>query len=72
MSYSNDINEFITYVYANRIIKNIPESIINEILILKLENSKIFESVSELIKNFNYSVDMYFKILEIKINNKPK
>ena len=72
LSYSNDINEFITYVYANRIIKNIPESIINEILILKLENSKIFESVSELIKNFNYSVDMYFKILEIKINNKPK
>ena len=70
LSYSNDINEFITYVYANRIIKNIPESIINKILILKLENSKIFERVSELIKTFNFSVEMYFKILEIKINNK--
>ena len=72
LSYSNDINEFITYVYANRIIKNIPEYIINQILILKLENSKIFEKVSDLIQIFNYSVEMYFKILEIKINNKPK
>ena len=71
LKHSNKISDFVTYIYKNRFIFNISDSIINKILIIKSENSKIFMQMQTAFNDFIYIFNLYMKKLALisQINN---
>ena len=65
LKHSNKISNFVTYIYKNRFIFNISDSIINKILIIKSENSKIFMQMQTAFNDFIYTFNLYMKKLAL-------
>ena len=65
LKHSNKISDFVTYIYKNRFIFNISDSIINKILIIKSENSKIFMQMQTAFNDFIYIFNLYMKKLAL-------
>ena len=65
LKHSNKISNFVTYLYKNRLIFNISDSIINKILIIKSENSKIFMLTQKFFYDFINTFNLYMKKLAL-------